>query len=173
MQIENPISSSRVTLRNCQKADLPFLTAMWFDKENGRYLSDPTAEFADDKYQAALDKLEDSTDGYYLTAVLNDAKQIVGSCFIFPEEQEKRFEIAYCIHKSHWRKGYAAELLALVTAWAKDNGYTEITAEAAKENTASDSLLRKNGFVVIGESKFQKYNMDISYESYIYSLKLK
>ena len=173
MKIENPISSSRVTLRNYQKTDLPFLTAMWFDPENGRYLSDPTAEYADDKYQAALNELENSPHGCYLTAVLTDRSQMIGSCFIFPEEQEKRFEIAYCINKAYWRKGYATELLALVTAWAKDNGYTEITAEAAKENTASDALLHKNGFVVTGESKFQKYNMDISYESYIYSLKLK
>lgn len=169
MHIENPISAQRITLRNYQKSDLTFLASMWFDEENGRYLSDPTNEYADEVYQAALDKLENSPDGYYLTVELNGTKEIIGSCFIFPDERNKRFEIAYCIHKAHWQKGYAKELLALVTAWAKDNGFTEITAEAAKENAASHALLIKSGFTVKGESKFQKYNMDITYESYLYS----
>ena len=173
MQLKKPLSGQRITLRSSQSSDLPYLTAMWFDPENGRYLSDPTAEYVDEVYQAALDRIETDPNGYYLTAVLNDRSQIIGSCFIFPEEQEKRFEIAYCIHKSLWRKGCAAEILSLVTAWAKDNGYTEITAEAAKENAASHALLIKSGFKVTGESEFKKYNMDISYKSYIYSYKLR
>ena len=173
MHIDKSLSTQRITLRSCQKSDLPFLTSMWFDEENGKYLSDPTEEYVDDKYQAALDEIETRSGGYYLTAVLNDRSQIVGSCFMFPDEKRERIEIAYCIHKAHWRKGYATEILALAAAWAKDNGFTEITAEAAKENTASNLLLRKNGFAVTGESEFKKYNMDISYESYIYSKMLR
>ena len=172
MQINCPLSTPGITLRNYKKSDLPSLTAMWFDEENGRYLSDPAFGYVDDRYQAALDKLETSPDGYYLTVELNKAKQIIGSCFIFPDEKRERFEIAYCIHKAHWRKGYANELLSLITEWARDNGYTEITAEAAKENLASHALLIKNGFTVTGESCFKKYNMDVTYESYTYSLKL-
>lgn len=172
MQLKKTLSGPRITIRDYHASDLPSLTAMWFDEENGRYLSDPTKEYADEKYQAALDKLENSTDGYYLTVELKDTRQIIGSCFIFPDDKGERFELAYCIHKAHWRKGYAAELLALVTAWAKDNGYTEITAEAAKENTASGSLLEGNGFRIKRESSFKKYNMGIDFESYIYSLAL-
>lgn len=172
MKLTNDLHTPKITLRNLKSSDLPFLTEMWFDPENGKYLSDPTEEYADAKYRAALDSLEDSPHGYYLTAVLTGTEQIAGSCFIFPDEREKRFEIAYCIHKAHWRKGCATDILALAEAWAKDNGFVEITAEAAKENTASDLLLRKNAFKVTGESKFRKYNMEITYESYIYSKKL-
>ena len=173
MQINKPLISHRITLRNAKKSDLPALTSMWFDEENGKYLSDPTLQYVDGKYQAALDSIETNPHGYYLTAVLTATEQITGSCFIFPDDKGERFEIAYCVHKAHWRKGYAAEILALATEWAKDNGFTEITAEAAKENTASHALLKKNGFTVTGESKFKKYNMDIVYESYVYSLKLR
>ena len=171
MQIESPLITPTITLRNAKKSDLPHLTAMWFDAENGRYLSDPTFEYVDDKFRAALDNIETNPNGYYLTAVLTDTEQIIGSCFIFPEDKE-RFEIAYCIHKAHWRKGYATGILSLAAAWAKSNAFTEITAEAAKENLASHALLTKNGFTVTGESKFQKYNMNVTYESYTYSLKL-
>lgn len=173
MQIKAPLTAQRVTLRNYRKSDLPTLAAMWLDPENGKYLSDPAEEYADEKYQAALDKLENSPDGYYLTAELNAANQIIGSCFIFPDEKGASAELAYCIRKEHWRKGYATEILTLAAAWARDNGFTEITAEAAKENVASHKLLIKSGFTVTGESKFQKYNMNITYESCTYSLKLK
>ena len=172
MELKETLAARRIALRNCKKTDLPILTAMWFDKENGRYLSDPTEEYADDKFKAALDNIETSPNGYYLAAVLKDTEQIIGSCFIFPDEKRESFELAYCIHKSHWRKGYASEILSLATAWAKDNGFSEITAEAAKENAASHALLTKNGFAVTGESEFQKYNMNITFESYTYSKKL-
>ena len=172
MQLRHPLTSQRITLRNCKKADLPFLTAMWFDHENGRYLSDPTEEYADDKFRAALDSIETNPNGYYLAAVLKATEQIIGSCFIFPNEKGRSAELAYCVHKAHWRKGYASEILSLVTAWAKDNGFAEITAEAAKENAASHALLIKNGFKVTGDSEFQKYNMNITYESRTYALEL-
>ena len=169
MQIELPITSRRITLRNARKADLPFLTAMWFDQENGRYLSDPTFEYVDDKFRAALDGIETNPNGYYLTALLTGTEQIIGSCFIFPDEKGESAELAYCVHKAHWRKGYASDIMSLATSWAKDSGFTELTAEAAKENTASHALLIKSGFTVTGESRFKKYNMEVAYESYLYS----
>ena len=172
MKIKSPLFAHKITLRSTRKADLPFLTSMWFDKENGKYLSDPTEEYVDDRYQAVLDGIENSPDGYYLTAVLTGTEQIIGSCFMFPDGEGERLELAYCIHKACWRKGYATEIIGLAAAWARDNGFTEITAEAAKENAGSHALLIKNGFTVTGESKFKKYHTDISYESYIYSKKL-
>lgn len=165
-------SASRMTVRNYQRSDLPFLTAMWFDEENGKYLSDPTQDYVDSRYQAALDQLEDSSAGYYLTLVLNGSEKIIGSCFLFPDKKRECFDIAYCIHKHYWGRGYGSELLPVIIEWVRAHGGTEITAEAAKENIPSNRLLRRNGFEVIRESGFKKYNMDISYDSYIYKLRL-
>ena len=173
MQLENPLTTPRITIRDHRAADLPFVTAMWFDPENGKYLSDPTAEYVDEIYQAALDKLENSNDGYYLTVVQNGTEEIIGTCCIFPDENKECFDIGYCVHKDCWRKGYGTEIIALITAWLRDNGGTEITAEVAKENMASKLLLERTGFKVKRESSFKKYNMGIDFESYIYSLKLK
>jgi len=38
MLIEKPLISSRITVRNYQKRDLPYLTEMWFDEVNGKYM---------------------------------------------------------------------------------------------------------------------------------------
>lgn len=173
MQMDTDLYTARMTIRNCRKDDLPFLTAMWFDEENGKYLSDPTKDYVDDKFRKALDEIEDNPKGYFLTLLLRGSEEIIGSCFIFPDdENEGAFEIAYCIRKDHWRQGYATELLLSVIEEIRDQGGTEITAEAAKENIASDTLLRKCGFAVVGESSFKKYNMDISFDSYVYRLVL-
>lgn len=172
MKISHPLTTPRITIRNYISSDLPFLTAMWFDEENGRYLSDPTKEYADEKYRKVLDGLEDNSEGYYLVAELRDTKEIVGSCFIFPDEKKENFDIGYCVHKVCWRKGIGTEIIALITAWVRDSGGAEITAEVAKENTASRSLLESNGFKIKRESRFKKYNMDVEFESYIYSLKI-
>ena len=173
MLLEKPLSASRITIRNYRKDDLMYITDMWFDEENGKYMIDPTKEYVNSEYQTALDELEDNPEGYYLTVVLNDSEKIIGSACIFPDEKKECFDIGYCIHKNYWRKGLGTELLALIIDYVNSNGGIEITAEVAKENIASNRLLTNNGFKVLRESNFKKYNMDIYFESYIYSLSLK
>lgn len=173
MQLKNKLYTSRITVRDYQKSDLPFLVDMWFDEENGKYLSDPTKAYVNDEYRKALDKLEDNPHGYYLTLVFSGSEEIVGSCFIFPDDKKESFDIAYCIHKNYWRLGYGTELIPLIIDWVYSQGGLEITAEVAKENIASNSLLRKNGFEIISESRFKKYNMDVYFDSYIYRFVLK
>ena len=171
MQINQNLFTKRMTIRNCRKTDLPYLTAMWFDEENGRYLSDPAKDYVDEKFQKALDGIETNPHGYYLTLTLRNTDKIIGSCFLFPDEDKNgSFELAYGISKDYWRQGYATELLASVMDWVRSHGGTELTAEAAKENIASHRLLLKLGFEVVGQSNFKKYNMDITFDSYIYRL---
>lgn len=55
MRIDNVLIGQRIIIRNYEKSDLDFLTGMWFDEENGKYMSDPTAEYVDEIFQKALD----------------------------------------------------------------------------------------------------------------------
>ncbi len=122
MQLDRELRGGRIVIRSYRKADLPFLTGMWFDAENGKYMSDPTAEYVDEVYREILDDLENSTDGYYLVAELADTGEPVASAGIFPVE-----------------------------------------------NTASNRLLQKFGFVVERKSRFSKYRMDVHFDSVIYA----
>lgn len=170
MKIGKTLHGARVCIRDYEKNDLAFSTAMWFDQENGRYMSDPTAEHVDARYQQALDGLQDSEDGYYLMVEV-DGKP-VGTCCAFPDDQRKTYDIGYCIHKSHWRQGYGTETVALLAEWIRQQGGRHMTAEVAVENAGSNALLRKLGFSPVREAEFGKYNMDIRYKSYIYQLNL-
>lgn len=173
MLIDKPLTASRITVRNYKNTDLSYMTAMWFDEKNGKYMSDPTAEYVDSEYQKALDNLENNPNGYYLTVVLNDSNDVIGSACIFPDEKCEVFDIGYCIHKIFWGRKLGSELLTLIIQWIKSHGGREITAEVAKENIASNKLLVKNGFEIKQESRFKKYKMNVWFDSYIYSLNCK
>lgn len=171
MQIKNDLLTSRLIIRNYRKEDLPFVSAMWFDKENGKYMSDPEEAFIDDVYAKALNEMEDSPDGYYLVAVGKEDGKILGTCCMFPDG-EGVYDIGYCVKKEYWKQGLGSEILEALIQWIRQAGAKEITAEVAKINAGSNALLRKYHFAVKKESEYKKYHMDIQFSSYIYSLSL-
>lgn len=173
MQIETALSNDRIIIRNYLDTDLSFVTEMWCDQENGKYLSDPTKENVDEAYQKALEEMENNTDGYYLVIESNDTRQAIGSCCAFPDEKKEVYDIGYCIHKAHWRQGYGTDAVALLIEWIYARGGKEITAEVAKDNLASNRLLQKFGFTVKAQNQFKKYKTNLCYDSYIYSLVLR
>lgn len=168
MRIDNVMIGQRIFIRNYEKADLNFLTSMWFDEENGKYMSDPTAEYVDEEFQNALNTLGESKFGYYLVIELADTRETIGSFCIFPDEDKRVYDIGYCIHKKYWRSGYGSEVLALVLDWLTARGAQKVTAEVAVDNSASNALLRKFGFEVEKKTEFKKYHMDVRFDSYIY-----
>ena len=168
MKIESDLCGVHLHIRNYQESDLPFLTDMWFDKENGKYLSDPTKEYIDEAFQHALDTLGESQFGYYLVIELADSHEPVGSCCMFPDESGKVYDIGYCIHKDKWRMGYGSEAVSLILMWMKSRSVKKVTAEVAVCNIPSNSLLQKLGFQIEKKASFKKYNMDTVFESYIY-----
>ena len=169
MKLKQSLVGERIVIRDYTPDDLTFSTDMWFDPENGRYMSDPTAEYIDEVYQRALDGLQDSKDGYYLIVELRNGDRI-GTCCVFPDKGV--YDIGYCIHKSLWKQGFGTEAVNLLVSWVRERGGLAVTAEAAKENLGSCALLEKCGFVVKKEASFRKYNMDVLFESLIYERKL-
>ncbi len=170
MKLKQPLLGERVVIRNYTPGDLAFSTDMWFDPENGKYLSDPTREYVDEMFQRALDSLQDSKDGYYLLVELRSSGERIGTCCVFPDKDV--YDIGYCIHKSRWKQGFGTEVVNLLADWVREQGGTAVTAEAAKENRGSCALLEKCGFDVVKESSFKKYHMDVKFDSFIYEKKL-
>lgn len=169
MRIGKALLGQRIIIRNYEQSDLDFLTDMWFDAENGKYMSDPTAAYVDEAFQKALDTLGESKFGYYLVIELSSTMESIGSFCIFPDEDTKVYDIGYCIHKKYWGSGYGSEAVSLVLDWLTQQGARKVTAEVAVDNVASNALLRKFGFEVEKKAAFKKYNMDVQFDSYIYA----
>lgn len=169
MKIEKDLLGKRLRIRNYERTDLVFLTNMWFDEENGKYLSDPTREYVDEAYQKALDTLDESPYGYYLVIELADTRTPIGSACMFPDESKRIYDIGYCIHQSHQKQGYGSEAVSLILDFLKEHGAQKVTAEVATENIPSNRLLCKLGFTVEKETEFKKYNMNIRFNSSVYA----
>ena len=167
MKISEVIHTERLYIRSYDNSDIDFVSKMWFDKENGKYLSDPTPEYIDEKFQKAVDNIQDTVGGYYFIVCLNSGEKI-GSVSTFPDENGENYDIGYCIHKDYWKNGYGTEAVSALIEWIKEKGAKSVTAEAAIENKGSCRLLEKLGFKVIEETEFKKYNMGIVYKSYVF-----
>ena len=168
MKLDNRLIADRIIIRNYEIDDKDFCTGMWFDKENGKYLSDPTEEYIDEVFQNAVDSLQDSKYGYYFVIESITDGERIGSCCAFPNDDGSIIDIGYCINKKFWRNGYATEAVSKLIKWASGQSFKAITAEVAKENNASCGLMKKLGFNVKEETSFKKYNMDITYDSYVF-----
>ncbi len=169
MKIERPISGETVRIRSYTPEDLPFVSSMWFDEENGKYMSDPTTEFIDEVFQQAIDQLADSKLGYYFIVEQASSGEKIGSCCAFPNEDQTVYEIGYCVHKRHWQKGYGTDIVNALERWIFEQGAVRITAEVAMENVPSNALLKKLGYQAERETQFEKYHMGIIYPSFVYA----
>lgn len=172
MRVGLPLRGERVVLRDYTPEDLTFCTDLWFDPENGRYLSDPDAAHVDEAYRQALEAMQDSKDGYYFIVELAETGERIGTCCAFPDAAGEEYDIGYCIHKARWRQGYGTETVSLLAGWARAQGGSVLTAEAALENAASCALLKKCGFQVRKAASFRKYHMDAAFESAVFFKKL-
>lgn len=60
-------------------------------------------------------------------------------------------ELGYWLGEPYWGQGYATEAARAVVAAARDAGATELRSSALVTNSGSRNVLRKAGFVEVGE----------------------
>ena len=84
----------------------------------------------------------------------------------------KHWDLGYCVHKNHWRQGYATEMIEALINFGYENGIRQFTADVAQENDASNGVLKKLGFFIEKEGTFRKQGTDSIYRDYTYRLDL-
>ena len=60
-------------------------------------------------------------------------------------------EVGYTIFDRFRRSGYATEAVRALAAWAREQGITTVLASVAPDNEASLAIVRRLGFVEVGE----------------------
>lgn len=172
MQIKENVIGDRIEICDHHTEDLEFVEDLWFDPQMNRYMSDPSREYADEKYFEALSQMEDNEDGYYLIIRMKDSGERMGTCCMFPDADGTTYDIGYTIARQHWKKGYGSEAVGLLLGWIKEHGGKAVTCEVAVDNEASNALIRKMGFSVWKKAEFKKWNMDVRFRSHIYRREL-
>ncbi len=167
------MQTERLVIRGTREEDGPLCLDIWLDEEMGRYMSDPPRDRADEDTLNFAKGIEED-DGWYPMVVLHkETGEFVGTCSVVPEEDGKRWDLGYALHKRYWKQGYGTEMLRQLIEKGISEGVQSFTAYVAQENAASNALLRKLGFRILREGKgFRKRGTDIVYPEYIYLLEV-
>ncbi len=164
------IETERLIIRRTREEDAALCLDMWLDDETGKYMTDPPREKADEGFLNFAKGIEADESWLPLVAFSKETGAFIGTCSVFPYEDPTHWELGYTIHKDFWRRGFATEMVTAVIDYGYGIGVRTFTADVAQENTASNALSSKLGFVVVGEGSFRKKNTDITYSDYTYQL---
>ncbi|SHJ00046.1 GNAT family N-acetyltransferase [Pseudobutyrivibrio xylanivorans] len=170
MKVEHNIETPRMIIRSYQDDDRAFCISLWCDPVNGKYMSDPSVDCLNEKYIKCFEGMEDEDDAYYLIATDKETGAAIGTCCLFPEEDN--YDIGYCISKHLWKKGLGSELIQAIIEFARELGGRTLTAEVADENIASVKLLKKFDFESYKVASYKKWNSEVVFDSQFYKLAL-
>lgn len=146
MKVEK-IETPRLYLRGFTREDARFAIGIWNDREMG-----------------------EDEECCYLIAEDRGTGERIGTCSFIPMENGGIYDIAYCVHKSHWRQGYATEMIKGMVEYARRHGAKKITVTVDKKNTASNGVMKKLGFTVAAEGSYKKRGTDRECSDYKYEL---
>lgn len=107
----NNLETNRLIIKSTKKEDTSFCLDIWLDDEMGKYLSDPPRDKADDAYLKWKDNVENYDGCYYFVAISKKTNNYIGTCSAVPSEDQKHWDLGYCVHKKYWRQGYATEMI--------------------------------------------------------------
>ncbi len=145
------LTTERLNLRELRNDDAPALFAMRSDERVMRHIGRPRATTLADAEELivtiARDRNENNGITWALTIKGNDT--LIGTIGFYRMQKEHfRAEVGYMMHTDHWRKGLMGEALDAVVAQAfKGFGLHSIEAVTDPENTASNRLLARHGFL--------------------------
>ena len=145
---------------------------IWNDPEMGEYLGDPALETIDPEYVKEIEALGDDPICCYLIAESKTTGERIGTCSFIPLEDQTVYDIAYCVNKLHWRKGYATEMIQGMIAYAKAHSGKRITVKIDPDNAASNGVVKKLGFKVVHTGSYVKRGENKVCPEYTYELLL-
>ncbi len=95
----------------------------------------------------------------------------IGTCS-FMADKNNVYDLAYCVDKKHWGKGYATETAKALINYAKAHSGEKATIWVNKRNAASNKVAQKCGGVPVKESSYIKRGTDQRYEDVMYEIVL-
>lgn len=168
--LTDDLITPRLVLRSTREEWGQLCLDLWLDEENGRYLADPPRDRADEAELNFARGIEAQEGWYPFVAFSRETGACMGTCSVVPMEDGHLWDLGYVVRKDCWRQGYCTEMLRALMDWGMRSGAQAFSAKVAQENTASNAVMRKLGFRVVGESRFAKRGTDLVYPEYIYRL---
>ena len=151
--------TKRLQLRPFQESDATDVFECWeSDAEVARYMfwtSHDDINKTEEWIAFEIGQIH-KDDWYRFAIVEQESGNLIGTGLIYYEDEVSSWEIGYNLGQRYWNKGYTTEAMQAILQFAKHTlGIKEIVGRHAKENTASEYVMKKLGF---------QYEKDIPYE---------
>lgn len=152
--METPkLQTERLLLRKVQSDDVDAIFNCWMqDEEVSKYMC---WKASDDINKAKafvefeLGNIENDNWNRWIL-VLKDTSEVIGTCLIFWNDEEEKWDISYNLGRKFWGSGYITEAMQEVMRYAKETlQIKECIAVHAVENPSSGNVIKKLGFTYI------------------------
>ena len=153
--------TSRLLIRELTPDDETLLLDLDADARLTRYVKKRTAQESKKVFKDTLKDYKNQT-GLGRWGIFNLAdNDFIGVCILnYSEYDSKRIELGYRLHLKYWGSGIATELAQAVVFYGLNEvGLKEIYAVTHPDNTASQRVLSKVGFVPNGRAFW--YGVDL------------
>ena len=120
------------------------------------------------EYLHQLEQLGEDEECCYLIAEDKQSGERIGTCSFLPKDGV--YDLAYCVHKQFWGRGYATEMAKGMAEYARSSKAKAVTIWVTEGNNASVRVAQKLGCVQDGKSSYQKRGTDKTYTDYRYFL---
>jgi len=144
--------TSRLLIREFITEDEELSTVMDADERLTQYVKKRTPQESKQVFKDTLKEYQNGS-GLGRWGIFNIAdNDFIGVCALKPSDYDKsRIELGYRLHLKYWGQGVATELAeALVNYGLNKVGLKEVCAVTHPQNTASQRVLIKAGFVQEG-----------------------
>ncbi|MBR2409292.1 MAG: GNAT family N-acetyltransferase [Lachnospiraceae bacterium] len=138
------LTTKRLILREFSEADFPKLYAMCTEPSTASFMEENLSDYETerDKHNAYLRNVYPFFDLALWGVYEKKTGALIGRAgFSLPEKDSDTFSLGYLIDVPYRKLGYAKELIPALLSYAKEQGYSELSAYIKKENTASITLL--------------------------------
>lgn len=123
---------------------------------SGEHLDEHTQEAMEGLYKQAEKHAKDYLWYTNWQIILKQDNLSIGSaCFMGCPDDSGTVEIGYGINEKYRCRGYMTEVVKAICRWALDKkGALRLIVQTEKQNTASQKVLIKNGFIKYNEDNF-------------------
>jgi len=143
------LSTERLFIREFSEEDFPALYAMCTKPSTASFMEEILSDYeTEQEKHAAYIRTVYPVFDLALWGVFEKASgKLIGRAgFSLPDDTSDTFSLGYLIDVPYRGCGYAKELIPALLSYAKEQGYTEISARIKKENIASVRVLEQCGF---------------------------
>lgn len=143
------LTTGRLLIRELSLEDFPSLYAMCTAPSTACYMEEVLSDYETEqkKHMAYLQNIYPLFDlAFWGVYEKNTGKLIGRAGFSLPSDNSDTFSLGYLIDVPYRGRGYAKECIPALLIFAKEQGYTLVSARVKEENLLSIKVLEQCGF---------------------------